>query len=164
MNSLKENSILKYLSVAICTLLLTNIILADEKVEKSCTKDIIIGTWVLSVSKNSGNVPDSYSDLIEPYQMLKFGIDNKYSKLSSKNALSVKQMTDLLNFPSEEAYDIDGSKILIKDGNSQTIDVIDCSFFFNDAPKIGIKKNTLSLLWFYQDKPIILNTYTKVSK
>ncbi|MFB5651115.1 hypothetical protein ACE5IS_10750 [Leptospira wolffii] len=164
MSSLKKKELFKFLISVIFVILFTFDILADEKVEKACTKDILVGNWILSLSKNSGNVPDSFSDLIEPYQMLKFGTDNKYSKLSSPTKLSIKQMSDLVSYPSDETYDIDGSKILIKNNESQVIDVIDCSFFFNDSPRIGIKKNTLSLLWFYKEKPIILNTYTKVSQ
>lgn len=131
--------------------------------EKPCEVQDLIGAWELITAKYQGKVPDTYHDLLQPFQIRVYKKDGTFQQMSSNTKLSKDQVSNLLTIPQEETYKVENGTITTLNSESKILERYSCSYFIKDAPKINIKKGTLSLLWVRQGKPLILNTYRKVS-
>lgn len=134
--------------------------IGEQRVERPCKISDLIGTWIIHSSKGKNNIPKKYEDLVAPYQVRMYKKNNEFLQLSSNSKLSKKQALNLLSVSQQQTYVVDNGLIsTIK--NKNILEQYDCSYFFGDFPEGNIKKGTLSLLWFFNDKPFILNTYVK---
>ncbi len=133
-----------------------------EEVERPCQKADLVGIWILSESKNRGNVPTDYNDLIQPYQVRSYKNDNSFSQLTSNSKLSKFQISNLLSIPQNQTFKLIDGNISTYSSDGNLLEQCSCSYFFRDFPKGKIKKGTLSLLWLQKGQPLILNTYLKI--
>lgn len=149
--------------ITILFLTVTDIASAGD-VERPCEVQDLIGRWELITAKYQGVVPDDYHDLVQPFQIRVYKKDGTYQQLVSNSKFSADQLSDLLGTsPEHQTYKVENGIITTLNSKNNVLDRYSCSYFIKDAPKINIKKGTLSLLWLRQGKPLILNTYKKVA-
>jgi hypothetical protein len=151
------------ISVVSCLLLFTSDMAIAGDVERPCEVKDLVGAWELITAKYAGVVPDAYHDLLQPYQVRVYKKDHSFQQVASNKKLSNDQLTNLLSISQEETYKVENGLISTLDNQGKILERYSCSYFVEDAPKIKITKGTLSLLWTRQGKPLILNTYKKVT-
>ena len=88
--------------------------------------------------------------------------DKSFLQLSANKKLSYDKVLIFLSVPQERTYKVENGIITTFDNTGNIVERYSCSFFLRDFPRGNIKSGTLSLLWFKNNKPFILNTYTKI--
>ena len=151
------------ISITISLFLITTALARAGDIERPCEVKDLIGSWELLTAKYQGVVPDDYQDLLLPFQIRVYKKDGTFLQMTSNTELTNDQVSNLLTIPQEQTYKVENGTITTLNSESKILERYSCSYFINDVPKINIKRGTLSLLWLRQGKPLILNTYRKIT-
>lgn len=126
-------------------------------------EDIIGGVWELFSTRKFAEVPNSYQDLLQPYQLLLYGSDLSFRRITFSNKVDPNQMTKIIATMPREKFKVEGGIITTLDGEDKTLEQYQCRYFIKDLENTEIKKGTLSLMWRRQGNPLILHAYRRIN-
>ncbi len=138
-------------------------VLAEDVLDRPCIAADLVGAWILDSGKNQGaKVPDALSGLMLPVQVRVYGESNDYRELTASNSLTSEQIQDLLSVSQDQSYELRGDLVLTRrTSDGVVLDGYQCRLFVKPLASANIMPGTLSLMWFHDETPVVLNTYVR---
>jgi hypothetical protein len=131
--------------------------------ERPCALDDVLGTWELVATKAIRPPPPEYADLLQPYQMISYGIDHTFRRVTFNKRIEQGDALRLLALAPPERFRVQRMGwIAIADQAGRDIAGYGCSLFIADNPSVNITKGTLSLLWSSGGAPVIIQAFRRV--
>ena len=139
---------------------------AANQIERPCLIEDLKGTWEIIRLRAPPDIDRvAHFQLLQPFQAISFGSDQSFRRMGASKHLNREDTLRVLKVSPNERFQLDRLGVIsFVDQHGEVLASAGCSYFVKENPAVNIPAGTLSFLWMYKGKVIIIQAFQRLGE